>query len=256
MVKTCGTSRWLLGFREACLSACAEFSIWTKFCEVDLIAGIKRVLRTPSKEIPVDVIRLEHHLGQPVRTHNIRKQFSRFPSANGVVPHTYVEGPEMYISDLIIIPLIRAFFWVYELEGIRAAVPLVCRWYELMLSDQRISDCLSIMSVPAILSATSEFLIPFVKVDSLYKCDPKRYKTSERVFTKQEDVEDVIELIDSMGVLLEYDYLQGEEEEFKWEEIPYYAHPKGGNLPDSRLCRKMQQVENIVMAVLRVCCRF
>jgi hypothetical protein len=70
----------LLGFRDACLMACSESSVWTKFCEVDMVSTVKSVLTDPSRcldgdvlNLPQDLIRFEYHMGQPVRIHNVYK---------------------------------------------------------------------------------------------------------------------------------------------------------------------------------------
>lgn len=244
--------RWLLAFREACLSACAESSVWTKYCELDLIGTIKQCLKSQTSEIPVDVIRLEHHLNEPVRTHNIRKISAQFPTTNGLPDHCYMEGPKMCLPDLIIFPLIHSFFNIYGPENVSFLIPLTFKWYQLMLSDSRVSNSVTVLQLlePAIKS--SEFSVPLIKKESLYKCDPRRYKNSEKIFTKQEDINHVIRLIDSMGILAEYEYRNALESSFYWKNIPYYAHPKGGDLPEHRLPRKIQQIENIVNAVLKV----
>ena len=89
----------LLGYQRGCLQACAESSIWTKFCEVDMIkmvclleamilglnkdaisSGVdNEVAGSLSStgriyEIPKDLLRFEYHLSRPVRIHNFRKR--------------------------------------------------------------------------------------------------------------------------------------------------------------------------------------
>lgn len=252
--------RWLLGFREVCLSACAESSIWTKFCEVDLIASVKLFLVHPTPEIPKDLIRLEYHLLQPVRTHNIGKKNFNYAKENGicvesgvVVQHVYVEGADMLLSDLIIFPLVHICCNAYNIENLQQILPLTCKWYELMVSQMRIPSCISIFDAKTF-KLEPPFIVPEVKKESLYKCDPRRYKPHDRLFTKQEDVDRALQIIDSTDILSEYEYNNGaiSTENFSWDDIPYYAHPKGGSLPDDRLCRKMQQIENVVKSVLKV----
>lgn len=260
MVKTFESDRWLLGFREVCLSACAESSIWTKFCEVDLITSATQLLHNPSPIIPKDLIRLEYHLLQPVRTHNIGKMKFDLIRKNGTsekntitVEHTYVEGAEMYLSDLIVFPLIHICFNIYGVENISDILPLTCKWYNLMLSQSRILFCTKIFVIEK-LFVNQPLKVPEVKMESLYKCDPKRCKTSEKLFTKQEDVDNALQIIDSINILHEYEYNFDSllSKNFSWDDVPFHAHPKGGNLPDERLCRKMEQIENVVKAVLAV----
>lgn len=233
--------------------------MWTKFCEVDLLSSVKQSVRELSPEIPTDLVRLEHHFEQPVRTHNIGKQNIRFSKVNGasvedgyVVEHCYVEGPEMLVSDLLILPLVHVFFCYYDIERVSEILKLTHTWYNLMLSDERVRSSLSILIVPQNSMAKMTFIVPEVKRESLYKCDPRRYKAKEKMFTKQEDVDHVISVIDAMNVLSEYEYFRCKEEDFDWKSVPFHAHPEGGNLPAKRLDRKVQQIENIVKPVLMV----
>lgn len=224
-----------------------------------MLTSIKQSVKVLNPEIPPDLVRLEHHFDQPVRTHNIGKQNLRFSKINGgsvedgyVVEHCYVEGPEMLVSDLLILPLVHIFFRYYSTERVTELLRLIYKWYNLMLSDERVRSSLSVLNVPKISIGEMTFTVPEVKRESLYKCDPRRYKAKEKMFTKQEDVDHVISVIDAMNVLPEYQYLRCKEQNFNWKLVPFYAHPEGGNLPAKRLDRKVQQVENIVRPVLKV----
>lgn len=78
----------LLGFKGACLLAPSEMSVWTKFCEIDLIECTKNVLNICSAGefdgskgddekidylLPEAFGRFESHMGQPLRMHNVYK---------------------------------------------------------------------------------------------------------------------------------------------------------------------------------------
>lgn len=64
----------ILGFRHSCLQAPNEVSIWTKFCEIDLLNAVNEILSTVHvKEIPINLVRYENHLKKPVRIHNMYK---------------------------------------------------------------------------------------------------------------------------------------------------------------------------------------
>lgn len=74
----------LLGFKAACLVAPTEASIWTKFCEIDMVRCTKELLRllrninidtNEKREIrmPDDLARFEGHMSQPIRMHNVYK---------------------------------------------------------------------------------------------------------------------------------------------------------------------------------------
>ncbi|KAL8575601.1 hypothetical protein ACOMHN_028622 [Nucella lapillus] len=72
----------LLGFRQGSLRMCAEVSGWTKLCEVELphsVATLVHHIHSLSHQqsgargqvtLPEDLLRLEDHLGKPVKLHN------------------------------------------------------------------------------------------------------------------------------------------------------------------------------------------
>lgn len=71
----------LLGFKGSCLLAPSEASVWTKFCEVDIVECTKSMLlrlrqlsdSAASFQLPVQFARFESHMAQPIRMHNIYK---------------------------------------------------------------------------------------------------------------------------------------------------------------------------------------
>lgn len=74
---------YLLGFKGACLLSPSEASIWTKYCEVDIVQCTKDMLRwrsieataTPNHtiDIPEELVRFESHMAKPIRMHNVYK---------------------------------------------------------------------------------------------------------------------------------------------------------------------------------------
>jgi hypothetical protein len=83
----------------SCLSAPAEVSAWTKFCEVELPDATKKILKMLNEEgggggaaliLPVELSKFEAHLRQPVRIHNIRKKMAKthkLKDLNGSTKH-------------------------------------------------------------------------------------------------------------------------------------------------------------------------
>lgn len=68
-------AKHLLGFRNGCLFACAESSVWTKFCEVQLPNDVRTfTIMRQTSQVPVHLAVLEAHLQGPVRTHNFLKR--------------------------------------------------------------------------------------------------------------------------------------------------------------------------------------
>lgn len=72
---------YLLGFKGSCLLAPSEASIWTKFCEIDIVECTKSMLKRLTQmngainafQLPVAFARFESHMAQPIRMHNIYK---------------------------------------------------------------------------------------------------------------------------------------------------------------------------------------
>lgn len=68
---------YLLGFKNGCLLSPSESSIWTKFCEVDLILFVKDLFSVPldTEELILTntIARFERHMEQPVRVHNVKR---------------------------------------------------------------------------------------------------------------------------------------------------------------------------------------
>lgn len=139
----------ILGFKHGCLAAPAEASVWTKFCEIDILRCVERLMRTYNgtevTELDVELARFEMHLRQPVRIHNFAKvvQDLKKTDNNGaslekdendslVIKHRFVEGPKMFLSDLI---LYGAYYFVFRRlskENLSDVMPLTVRWYESM----------------------------------------------------------------------------------------------------------------------------
>jgi hypothetical protein len=168
-VNSCDNSEWnynaleaLLGFRGGCLQACAEVSIWTKFCEVDIFNTLMNVIQanyhamctsrnTDSNgiaqelEVPVDLLRLESHLSKPVKIFNIqqkvqskqktlRMQMQRDGKLEIESPanleHDFAEGPSILLSDLLLFPCISFALTVYGREMFTEHLPKTLAWCE------------------------------------------------------------------------------------------------------------------------------
>lgn len=284
-------SQTLLGFRQGCLMACAESSMWTKFCEVDMIQTVKTLLFSPVNVglndilMPEDVIRFERHMEQPLRIHNILKQKQDFAKSKGVfrrkkmstedddkidgmanntehcgreivLEHCFAEGPTLTLADVILFPCLYIALKCLSSVYLQNYVPLTLKWLERVKEKDEIKEAMSVIcDIPHLIGDTLyvKYLIPSVPNQSLYKSDPRRYKPRNRIFTRQQDVENSLRCVEHLRGAVEWDCQPfGYEVEFDWEAIPYEAHPKAGNLPATRLERKGQQLENLAKAVLKV----
>lgn len=285
----------LLGFKTSCLNAPSEASVWTKFCELDVVDCAKQVIEALTDEgncddeftLPDELPRFEKHMAQPIRMHNIYKLArtlakEKTSSANGTptktksvhitssVPindlnleHTYAEGQQLSIADVVIFP---SLWLIWKLvaesapEALENLLPLTHKWLTTIQSEEneRFSKCLNDLEPNTsrkLWASPTTLLINEVKNCSLYKCDPKRYNASQRIFTKQHNVEQSLEKVNKLG--LEISSHPSEEgalagERLDWSELPFEALPEGGELPQRRLQRKKDQLESLAREVIRI----
>lgn len=255
----------LLGFKGSCLMACSEASIWTKFCEVDLIITLKSLDKKDLDrlELPISLARFECHMSQPVRLHNLHKytMCKKFAALNivkqdekGLLEHTYAEDTYITLSDIIIFVCMHIILNTFSNETILKLVPLTVKWYNRMLTDQFIIQCLNYL--PLLKSHNSNMLqctFPAIVNESLYKSDPKRYKPRNYTYTKQEDIQHSLQLVEDINISMELDAEPfGKEINLDWSIVPFDATPEGGSLPPARLQRKQEQLQNLCKPVLKL----
>ncbi|XP_044734881.1 glutathione S-transferase C-terminal domain-containing protein homolog [Chrysoperla carnea] len=247
----------LLGFKSACLKAPNETSIWTKFCEIDMISTTNYLIcdQNLNNIIPEDIIRLENHMCQPVRIHNMYKIAQnenktitfQTPKNELNISHKFVEGPFMTIADLILWPQLYLIFNKFNFS---TEIPLTYKWYENLSENTQIQKAISIFKVTKNI-CTKHFEKPFVKSESLYKADPKRYKPQNRIYTKQNDIDKALNIATKLSIESPGKPF-GHEIEFDWNTIPIEANPNGGALPVSRADRKCEQLENLAKSVIKL----
>ena len=137
----------ILGFKKGCLAAPSEASVWTKFCEIDALRFIERLMEKPNQDgdkLDVEFARFEMHLKQPVRIHNFAKVIQDMRIADSedklekdsndslVIRHQFVEGPSMFLADLILFSVFYFAFRRMPTENLKDVMPLTTRWFELM----------------------------------------------------------------------------------------------------------------------------
>ncbi|XP_066990904.2 glutathione S-transferase C-terminal domain-containing protein homolog [Anabrus simplex] len=268
-------SQSLLGFRQGCLMACAESSVWTRFCEVDIIKTVNELVLSdiPTNEVsvPEDVARFEIHMAQPIRVHNVYKNKPEHStSKNGfqgnsvdnscgkdiLFGHCYAEGWTITLADIILLPCFHIILESLKSVYLQQYLPLTVKWYKQLLMQDGLEDALSIIreiSPKIVDDLYVVYKLADVPKQSLYKSDPKRYKPKNRIFTRQEDIDASLQVVAELGLTYESHSLPfGSDVQFDWHSLPYDAQPEGGHLPPSRRERKSQQLENLAKAVLKV----
>ncbi|XP_013200963.2 glutathione S-transferase C-terminal domain-containing protein homolog [Amyelois transitella] len=290
----------LLGFRKSCLQAPNEVSIWTKFCEVDIIKTVKDLLSVEIMDtVPKNLIRFENHLSKPVRVHNVykiardmkKKKLEDADHQNNSkkvkegseeknrvsktrkwksnvtkeleincstkisdlgITHQFAEGPFFKLADLILAP---SYYIIIKLFGpqFESLLPLTAAWYNNILNIPEINNLVPLFTKINNLNSLTildNVIKPETEDVSLYKCDPKRHNPKKRLFTKTEDVENALSaLLDGMELDVKSNSFVSE---INWKDIPDGANPTAGHLPDERVIRKSQQLENLALAILEI----
>ncbi|GIX82474.1 glutathione S-transferase C-terminal domain-containing protein homolog [Caerostris extrusa] len=236
-------SKSLLGFRGGCLAACAESSVWTNFCEVQLPNSVCEMKLTMNKEeesivIPPSLVLLEAHLKS---SDDVSKTLENLviteKSEEFSLHHNYLEGIDLTLADMIAFPCVY-----YLLTNLPCAVMThledVRKWLERMFSNifvkKAATKCGFLLETFFLFKedVTRKIIVPVVDKDSLYKRDPAH--TKMRCKHKSP-----IEILTHLQLL-------------EWEKLPPDLHPATGDLPQERIERKCQQIESMVTAVLKV----
>ncbi|XP_015585655.1 glutathione S-transferase C-terminal domain-containing protein homolog [Cephus cinctus] len=252
----------LLGFKYSSLLACSESSVWTKFCEVDMISTMKTLNQeeTDKSELPVNLARFECHMSHQPRMHNFYKYTMSKKFAPGgittqdrsIIPqYDYANGNSVTLADMIILVCVHIIFNLIKDKKVLKILPLTVKWYEKVIQDNVILKCL--ICLPE--QGGSKFIgtnysLPVVDNQSLVR---RRYKSRNRIFTKQEVVDSTLEHIKKFRVntkLNEEPF--GADVTIDWNKIPQEATPVGGGLPIARLKRKFEQLENLCQPVIKL----
>lgn len=285
----------LLGFKSACLLAPAEASIWTKFCEVDIIESTKKILKSMESAnsekvflLPDTYSRFESHMSQPIRAHNIyklarelakasisdisdeksKKKYDKIASSIPIkdlnLEHKYAEGQEISIADLILYPCFW-LAWTVATNGeqmdrehsLSTLLPLTYKWLMNINREyeEKLMHCLSFIQLDRMFQnkrQINNFDVIKSENVSLYKSDPKRYKPSNRIFTKQQDIENALCKVSKLELNISSANQSTNTEHFDWDSMPFEALPEGGQLPKERLLRKKNQLEGIAKQVMRI----
>lgn len=273
----CVERRKLLGFKGACLLAPAESSIWTRFCEVDIVDAMNQLLSTLHSggrldEIPKEVPRFERHMNEPVRMHNIyktaREQAQQQNSGAGTkkkykvildcsvpkeklpIEHRFAEGISFTIADIILYTLIRLIF--KYCKDMLVLFPLTSTWIsEIDIFDPSCYRILNELYLHEQCYESSTLLsIPDCEPASLYKSDPKRYKPRNRIYTEQSEVDAALNKLEKLQLQFSSESINTyEKKHIDWEVIEP-DQEKNSALPRERIIRKRQQLQNVANAVV------
>ncbi|XP_050421978.1 glutathione S-transferase C-terminal domain-containing protein homolog [Adelges cooleyi] len=242
---------WLLGFRQSCLSACAEVSSWTKFCEVEIQATVESFFKYKLTDlnilfqIPTQLARFECHLSQPLQIHNINK---RLNEKSFHPTQRFADEDNPTLSDILIIPNIHIACRLLGETAVVQFLPLTWKWYTSVIERLNIINYLNNIHFETV-QLPSQLVLPEVPIHSLYKCDLRRYNPRSKIYVRQ-NVQDIIQSFNTINIDLSINTF--DLKSINWAELPCEALPAGGDIPVKRLERKTQQLENLIQATLKV----
>lgn len=247
----------LLGFKESCLLSCSESSVWTKFCEIDIIYAVNKISELDNNiYLPKVLARFEYHMSQPIKLHNTFK-YTMSKKFNGHVPreekmlpeHIYAEGPAMSLVDVIIFICIHLMFKKIDEQNMSTVLPFTFKWYNRILNDTNVEDCLRFLKIDLLskVDLKLNYLLPDVEKRCLYRSSIKKCD-----FTKQDEVTNSLDEFNNLKIKFELDKVFSDDKFLDWSNIPVEATPEGGDLPASRLTRKIQQLENLCRPIIKL----
>ncbi|XP_055546414.1 glutathione S-transferase C-terminal domain-containing protein homolog [Wyeomyia smithii] len=272
----------ILGFKGNTLLAPAEISMWTKFCELDIVRCIREVLllrNGSSCTLPEDVGRFESHLSQPLKVHNIYKLINNIQNVkissqqeydklntetdrfDFHANHKFAEGYEKTLADIILFVSVNLLHRRISLDTLSEKLPKISSWYQLVTSDDNGELCQICDKLTSNLQQLQPNLVKLevhqinvtVPVNySLYKSDTKKLNLlGERVLTtNQAEVLSILNKIADLELNIGSQPNSRKDNLFDWETVPLIAKPEGGKLPSKRVERKKHQLECLANEVI------
>uniref|UniRef100_A0A8D8CU27 Glutathione S-transferase C-terminal domain-containing protein homolog n=1 Tax=Culex pipiens TaxID=7175 RepID=A0A8D8CU27_CULPI len=266
----------ILGFKGNTLLAPAEISMWTKFCEVDIEKCVRDVLQledtTTLVDLPEDIGKLESHLAQPLKAHNIYKlinkvknvkvssnqEFQQLDSSDSRFDfhenHKFAEGYEKTLADVIVFACMNLIRKRVQHPNLATKLPLLNAWYERV---QKHDDGELLQVCEQFQPSVTPLPLDGIAVDvpatfSLYKSDTKKLNLlGEKILTtNQPEVLGILEKVERLKLDIGSVPNDREENLFDWGAVPVDAKPEGGKLPAKRLAKKQHQLECLANEII------
>ncbi|EEB10377.1 conserved hypothetical protein [Pediculus humanus corporis] len=276
LIKIIDEKHSLLGFKQNCLYACAESSLWTKFCEVDMTLTINHIIQKQNlncdlHEIPVDLVRFENHMMQPVKIHNIEKkkqdiakekkkkslsvQLQEKLNLSETLEHKFSDGLDMTLEDLILFPSFYILFKCLTCDFFKNNLPFTFKWYMTMLENDKTEKGLLLFAENVKVFKNvidGNYTIPKVEKESFYKGEYKKKQPKRHFYTKQEEIEKCLEIVNEIKIDFRITSDFGEGIDFDWGDLPSEVCLGDNQIPIKRLEKKNQQLKSMIKAILKI----
>lgn len=254
----------LLGFKENCLMAPSEVSLWTSFCEREIISAYEELTKaTDQIQFPIDLLKFETDLSNPVRLHNVykyardKKKDQSIKSGSELdLEHKFCHGNEMNLSDVILYSIYKLIFTsVMDIEDSKHIIPLTIKWFNHM--ETLGETYANLIAQEGLKRSHLTFFeeLPKVKEDGKYFSLIKRELTgykhkNRRLFTQQKDVDVVLEKLKTLNI--EIGSVPGDPNQDEIDDEYVCELLKCGELPAKRLDKKKSQLKSLTNEVLKI----
>ncbi|KAJ6642355.1 Glutathione S-transferase C-terminal domain-containing protein like [Pseudolycoriella hygida] len=171
------------------------------------------------------------------------------------IPHTFAEGQEISLVDIILYSCYHLVFKTLPCTlALSLTLPLTSKWMSSLTAaeTQNLNNSSSILhQQQLVLSYEVTYKYTSKEFPSLYKSDPKQCKPKNQKFTKQSDVSASLDKVNALSLSIQSVPMISTKQ-INWSKIPYEALPEGGQLPEKRLRRKSEQLECLAQCVLEI----
>lgn len=251
----------LLGFKENCLMSPSEVSLWTNLCEREMVECSKRLRRATGEiEFPIEMMKLETDLANPVRVHNVYKVARDMKKDQSIksgsdlnLEHKYCHSNEPNLSDVILFSIYKLMFKTsVDINDVRLIIPLTIKWFANMEKENFCDDLnLKLPLNPVIFTGE----IPNLKADgkyfSLFKRELTGYKCKNRkIFTGQVDIDMALKKLKTLNI--DISSTPGDPDQDAIDEDFLCELLEVGELPANRLEKKKSQLKSLANEVLKI----
>ena len=251
----------LLGFKENCLMSPSEVSLWTNFCEREMVECSKQLRRATGEiEFPIEMMKLETDLGNPVRVHNVYKVARDLKKDRSIksgtelnLEHKFCHANDPNLSDVILYSIYKLIFSTsIDINDVSCTIPLTVKWFHNMQKENFLDDLTAKLSFePVIISGEVPNVAGDGKYFSLLKRELTGYKCKNRkIFTGQAEIDVAFEKLKTLDIEISSSPGDPYQDAIKDDFVYELLHV--GELPESRLEKKKSQLKSLANEVLKI----